>query len=120
MWSDRSECVSSTVFLTVELPMSKMKRSHESGYSMRKSKILTVEACSKLPRLDDFLKPKPVSSQSGIRNEYAEPPGNLLKDLQGETETFEGIEGTSSNLVSTDSLSSCLNVIPKDAIVRGP
>jgi len=52
--------------------MSKMKRSHKSGYSKRKSKILTEEA-SKLPRLDDFLKPKPVSSQSGIPNEYAEP-----------------------------------------------
>jgi len=52
------------VFLTVELSMSKMKRSHESGYSKRKRKILAVEACSKLPRLDGFLKPKPVSSQS--------------------------------------------------------
>ena len=85
--------------------MSKMKRSHESGYSMRKSKILTVEACSKLPRLDGFLKPKPVSSQSGIPNENAEPSGNLLKDLQSETEPLRVYEKvrrpTSSNLVCT-------------------
>ena len=69
------------VFLTVELSMSKMKRSQESGCSKRKSKILTVEVCSKLQRFNDFLKTKPVyiSSQSGIPNEYAEPPGNLLK-----------------------------------------
>jgi len=46
----------------------------------------------------------------------------LLKGLQSEIETVDGIEGTSSNLISrpTDSLSSCLSVISYDAIVRVP